>query len=64
MDLVGGFGGGHPSQPALELDAVGVPSDFRRVRDLDPRLGVNAPALAPLAVGGHVALEGGEQNIN
>lgn len=48
---------GHQSQLLLELVTVGIPSDFGRLRDLDPRYGVNAPALAPLAVGGHVALE-------
>lgn len=47
---------GHQSQLLLELVTVGIPPDFGRLRDLDPRQGVDAPALAPLAVGGHVAL--------
>jgi len=45
------------SELLLELVTVGIPSYFRCRRDLDPRHGVHAPALAPPAVGGHVALE-------
>lgn len=39
------------------LAAVGVPPHLGGLGDLDTSEGVNAPALAPLTVGGDVALE-------
>lgn len=48
---------GQLSHLLLPLVTVGIPSYFRRRWNLDPGKRVDAPALAPLAVGGHVALE-------
>lgn len=48
----------------MELVAVGVSSDFRRLWYLDTSKGIDTPAFAPLAVGGHVALERGERKTN
>lgn len=49
----------------MELVAVGVSSNFRRLWNLDTSKGIDAPAFTPLAVGGHVALESKEkQNTN
>lgn len=41
----------------MELVAVGVSSDFRRLWNLDTSKRIDAPAFAPLAMGRHVALE-------
>lgn len=51
------------SFPPIEvrLLTVGVSSDSWRVQELHPRVGVDAPALPPLAIGGHVTLGGGEK---
>lgn len=43
----------------MELVAVGVSSDFRRLWNLNPSIRIDAPAFAPLALGRHVALERG-----
>lgn len=48
----------------VRLLTVGVSSDSRRVQELHPRVGVDAPALPPLAIGGHVTLGGGEKNTH
>lgn len=47
----------HCKEFLMELVAVGVSSDFRRLWNLDTSKAVDAPAFAPLAMGGHVALE-------
>lgn len=62
--LVRHYCSGHHSELLLELITVGVPSDFRRRWNLDTSEWVNTPALAPLAMGGHVALERGKKNTN
>lgn len=55
---------GHHFELLLELVAVWVPSDFRCRWDLVTSEWVNTPALTPLAMGGHVALERGKKNTN
>lgn len=46
----------------MELVAVGVSSDFRRLWNLKPSIRIDAPAFAPLALGRHVALERGKKH--
>lgn len=43
----------------MEMVAVGVSSDFRRLWNLNPSNRIDTPAFAPLALGRHVALERG-----
>lgn len=45
----------------MELVAVGVSSDFRRLWNLGTSKRVDTPAFPPLAMGRHVALERGKK---